>query len=340
MPELEERMTRKDFRGAGLRTLLLSAGFALLAPQLLAQEAYPTRPITLVVPFAAGGATDALARLIAEPMSRDLGHQVVIENVAGAGGTVGSARAAKANPDGYTILLGHAGTHAASVGFYKKLPYDPVEDYEQIGEAGDAPQILIVNKELPVKDLKEFAAYVEQNQDQVSFGTAGVGSAAHLGGMMLNAKLGTNVKAVSYRGLGTAMTDLIAGRISYMVDVSTSALPQIQGGTVRPIAVMRSTRIAALPDLPASPESGIPGLDFSVWNVLLAPKGTPRPIVERLNAALRKATSDEKVRSRYKDLAIELPDEVRMTPEGARSHMKAEVEKWLPIVRATGLTLD
>ena len=297
-------------------------------------DTYPSRPVSLVVPFAAGGATDALGRILAEAMSRNLGQSIVIENVAGAGGTVGSARVATAVPDGYTILLGHAGTHSASVGFYKDLKYDPVNGYEHIGQAGDAPQILIVNKDLPVRDLKEFAAYVKANQSTLNFGTAGVGSASHLGGMLLNSRLGTNVTAVSYRGLGAAMTDLIAGRINYIVDVTSSALPQVKGGTVRAIAVMRSTRIEALPDLPASPESGIAGLDFSVWNVILAPKGTPKTIVERLNGSLRAALADEKLRARLNELAIVLPDQARMTPEGSRAHVKSEIERWVPIINA------
>src|SRR5581483_2744250 len=292
------------------------------------------------VPFAAGGATDALARLIANAMSRDLGQRIVVENVGGAGGAIGSVRAAKAPPDGYTLLIGHAGTHAASVGFYKNPPYDPVNDYETIGEIGDAPQILIVNKDFPVKTLKEFADYVKANQQKLNFGTAGIGSAAHLGGAMLNTMLGVSVSAGGYKGLGAAYTDLIGGRIDYMVDVSTSVLPHIKGGTVRPIAIMRSNRIAALPDVPAATESGIPGLDFSVWNVLLAPKSTPRPIVDRLNGALRSALKEKDVQARLAEWAIELPDADRMTPEGARAHMKAEVAKWLPIVKSLGVTLD
>lgn len=328
------------FNAAGLLGAVLAGAVAFGFPAAQAQQPYPVRPVTLVVPFAAGGATDALARLIAVAMSRDLDQQIVIENVSGAGGTVGSTRVARSTPDGYTLLLGHAGTHAASVGFYKKLPYDPVNDYEAIGEVGDAPQILIVSKTLPVRTLKEFAEYVKANQQTLSFGTAGVGSASYLGGVMLNVILGTNTTPVSYRGLGSAYTDLLAGRIDYMVDVSTSVLPQVQAGTVTPIAVMRSIRIAALPDLPASPESGIPGLDFSVWNVLLAPRGTPSPVIDRLNSALLAALRDETVRARLSELGIEPPDDSRMTPDGARAHMKAEIRKWLPIVKSLGVTLD
>jgi tripartite-type tricarboxylate transporter receptor subunit TctC len=332
-------MHRKIFSATCMLAAALST-LALGGSGVQAQQPYPTRSPTLIVPFAAGGATDALARLISDAMSRDLGQRIMVENIGGAGGTIGSVRAAKAAPDGYTLLLGHAGTHAASVGFYKNLPYDPVNDYETIGEIGDAPQILIVNRSLSIESLKEFAEYVKINQQKLSFGTAGVGSASYLGGAMLNAILAVNVPAVSYRGLGAAYTDLIGGRIDYMVDVSTSVLPQVRGGTVRPIAVMRSNRIAALPDLPASPESSIPGLDFSVWNVLLAPRLTPAPLIDRLNGALRTALKDEQVQARLSEWGIELPDESRMTPEGARAHMKGEIRKWLPIVRSLGVTLD
>ena len=332
-------MFKRPLKTASLVAAL--AGTVLLgATAAQAQPAYPTRPITMIVPFAAGGPTDGLARLVAQAMSTDLGQQIVVENVGGAGGTVGSARATKATPDGYTLLFGHAGTHAASVGLYKKLPYDPVNDYEHIGEAGDAPQILIVKKDLPVSNLKEFVDYVKANQDKMNFGTAGVGSASHLGGVMLNVALGTNVKAVNYRGAGPAMNDLLAGTLDYMIDVSTTALPQIQGGTVKPIAVMRTKRISALPDLAASPEGGVAGLDFSVWNVIMAPKGTPRPIVDRLNLALRNGLKDEKVSARLTELAIELPDEARLSPEGAKAHVKAEIEKWVPALKSAGVSLD
>lgn len=318
--------------------ILAALGLAI-APAAKAQT-YPTRPVTLVVPFAAGGPTDALARLVAESMGRDLGQQMIVENAGGAGGTIGSARVARATPDGYSLLFGHAGTHAASVGLYRKLPYDPVNDYEHIGEVGDAPQILVVKKTLPVKTLKEFIDYTKANQKTMNFGTAGVGSAAYLGGVMLNSMLGTDVTPVHYRGAGPAMADVMAGQLDYMVDVSTTALPQIQGGTVHPIAVLRSTRISALPDLPATPEAGLPGVDFSVWNVVMAPKGTPEPIVDRLNQALRRTLADATVRERLKQYAIELPDEKRMTPEGTRAHIQAEIEKWLPIIKATGVSLD
>jgi tripartite-type tricarboxylate transporter receptor subunit TctC len=270
-------------------------------------------------------------------MSRNLGQPIVVENIAGAGGTIGSVRVAKAAPDGYTLLIGHAGTHAANGAFYKNLPYDPVIDYEYIGSMGDAPQILIAKKGLP-KDLREFAEYAKANRSKMNFGTAGVGSASHLGGAMLNFALGTQVQPVHCRGVAPAMNDLMAGQIDYMVDVSTTSVPQIQGGSVVPIAVMRSKRLSALPDVPASTESGIAGLEFSVWNVLMAPRGTPRPIIDRLNSALRQSAADPRVKAKLAAVAVELPDDDRMSPEGVRTFVKSEVEKWVPALKKAGIT--
>jgi tripartite-type tricarboxylate transporter receptor subunit TctC len=301
------------------------------------QGTYPTRQITIIVPFAAGGPTDVIARLYADAMSRNLGQPMVIENVAGAGGTVGSVRAAKATPDGYTLLVGHAGTHAANGAFYTKLPYDPVNDFEYIGSMGDAPQILVAKKGLP-NNLKDFAGYVRTNQAKMNFGTAGVGSAAHLGGAMFNFALGTNVQPIHYRGVAPAMNDILAGQIDYMIDMSTTSVPQIQGGSVVPIAVMRSTRLAILPDLPASIESGIPNLSFVIWNALMAPKNAPRPVIDTLNGSLRKAAADPALRSKLAAVAVEMPGDDRMSPEGTRAFVKSEVERWVPALKKAGIT--
>ena len=297
---------------------------------------YPTRQITVIVPFAAGGPTDVIARFYADAMSRNLGQTIVIENVAGAGGTVGSVRAAKATPDGYTLLVGHAGTHAANGAFYSKLPYDPVNDFEFIGSMGDAPQILVAKKGLP-NHLADFAEYVRTNQAKMNFGTAGVGSAAHLGGAMFNFALGTHVQPIHYRGVAPAMNDIIAGQIDYMIDMSTTSVPQIQGGSVIPVAVMRSTRLAVLPNLPASIESGIPNLNFIIWNVLMAPKNTPRPIIDNLNNSLRKAAADPALRAKLAALAVDMPDDDRMSPEGTRAFVKSEVERWVPALKKAGI---
>jgi tripartite-type tricarboxylate transporter receptor subunit TctC len=299
-------------------------------------QAYPLRPVTVIVPFAAGGPTDVIARLYADAMSRDLGQPFLIENVGGAGGTIGSTRGARARPDGYTLLVGHAGTHAANGASYSKLPYDPVNDYEYIGSLGDAPQILIAKRGGP-NNFKDFVEYVRANQTKMNYGTAGLGSAAHLGGAMLNVALGTQVQPIHYRGVAPAMNDLVAGQVDYMVDVSTTSIPQIQGGNVVPLAVMRTQRLSTIPQVPTAVESGVVNLSLSIWNVLMAPKNTPRAVIDRLNVALRKAAAEPNVRASLANVAVELPDEARMSPQGTQAFVKSEVERWVPALKKAGI---
>jgi len=314
---------------------------ALFAPSVLrAQGSYPDRPISLIVPFAAGGPTDAVARIAAEFMSRDLGQTIVIENIAGAGGTIGSVRAARANPDGYTIQIGQAGTHVSSVGLYRNLRYNPITDYEHLGLLGDLPQVLIVKNDLPPRDFKAFADYLRANEAKLNAGTAGPGSSSHMGAAMLNVRLGTKVNLVAYRGTGPAMNDLLSGQIDYMVEVSLTAKAQIEAGTVRPLAVFRSARIATLPDVPSTNEFGVEGLDFPVWLGLLAPKGTPQPVVERLNASIRKAVQDPALRARLSPLGLEMPQDATNTPSGFRDFIQSEIDRWVPLIRKAGLALD
>lgn len=314
---------------------------ALCTPALArAQASYPERPVTVIVPFAAGGPTDAIARIYAEFLSRDLGQSFVIENAAGAGGTTGSLRAARSTPDGYTIQIGQAGTHVSSVGLYRSLRYDPVNDYEHLGLLGDLPQVLIVKRDLPAGDFRAFVDHVRANQTRMNVGTAGPGSSSHMGAAMLNVRLGTTVNIVPYRGTGPAMNDLIAGTLDYMVEVSLTALPQIQAGTVRPLAVFRSARIATLPHVPSTNEFGVQGLDFPVWLGFLAPKGTPRPIVDRLNASIRRAARDPQLRQRLAPLGLEAPDEAMNTPDGFRAFIQREIDRWVPVIRQAGLALD
>jgi tripartite-type tricarboxylate transporter receptor subunit TctC len=316
-------------------------GLAVLAmPSVVHAQAYPARPVTVIVPFAAGGPTDVIARIYADFLSRDLGQPFVIENVAGAGGTIGSTRAAKAKPDGYTIQIGQAGTHVTSVGFYGNLRYDPVEDYEHLGLLGDLPQILIVKRDLPVKDFRSFVEYVRTNGAQMNAGTAGPGSSSFMGATMLNARLGTKINSVAYRGTAPAMNDLISGQIDFMVEVSLTAIPQIQADRVRPLAVFRSSRIATLPDLASTNEFGVQGLDFPVWLGFLAPKGTPRPIVERLNASIRKAAVDANVRSKMAPLGLEMPNDSTNSPVAFKAFVKSEIDRWVPIIRQTGITIN
>jgi tripartite-type tricarboxylate transporter receptor subunit TctC len=260
-----------------------------------AQDAYPTEPVTVIVPFAAGGPTDGLARIVAQSLTEKLGQQVLVENAPGAGGTIGSGRAARAEPDGYTLLVGHAGTLAANVGLYKKLPYSSVDDFEPIGFMGDVPQILLVKKDLPVQTAAEFITYAKEHQDELNCGTAGTGSAAHLGGLLLNAALGTQIQLVGYKGAGPAMTDLMGGQIDCMVDVTTTAVPQIKAGTVRPLAVLRAQRIAVVPDVPTTAEVGLQNMEA---NCLVPGSRGPSLTLEGEDALWRQVFTAQPARRR------------------------------------------
>lgn len=305
-----------------------------------AQEIYPSRPITAVVPFSAGGPTDGLARIVAQGLTEKLGQQVLVENIPGAGGTIGSGRTARAEPDGYTLLVGHAGTLAANVGLYKKLPYDAVNDFEPIGFMGDVPQILLVRKDLPVQTAAEFFTYAKEHQDELNCGTAGVGSAAHLGGLLLNAALGTNIELVSYKGAGPAMNDLMGGQIDCMVDVTTTAVPQIKADTVRPLAVLRAQRIDVVPEVPTMAEVGLNNMEANIWNVLLAPKGTPQPVLDRLTTALHETMDNPAVRERLAKLGVQPPSETQATSAEIKSFIQADIDRWLPIIKTAGASAD
>ena len=305
-----------------------------------AQDAYPERPISMIVPFAAGGPTDALARIIAQGLTEKLGQQVLVENLPGAGGTIGSGKAARAEADGYTLLVGHAGTLAANVSLYKKLPYDVVEDFEPIGYMGDVPQILIVNKDFPAQTAAEFYAHVKEHDAELTAGTAGIGSASHLGGLLLNSALGTQVELVGYKGVGPAMNDLVGGHINFMIDVSTTALPQITAGTVRPLAVLRHERIAALPDVPTMAETGLKNMEATIWNLLLVPAGTPQPVLDRLSGALREVTQDPGVQAKLAPLGVVPPSAEKTSAPEIEAFVKAETDRWRQVIEAAGVSAD
>ena len=312
---------------------------SVVAPSV-AQESYPDRPVSMIVPFAAGGPTDALARIIAQGLTDKLGQQVLVENLPGAGGTIGSGRAARAEPDGYTLLVGHAGTLAANVSLYKKLPYQVVEDFDPIGFMGDVPQVLIVKKDFPAQDAAEFYAYVKQHDSELTAGTAGVGSASHLGGLLLNSALGTDVELVGYKGAGPAMNDLVGGHIDYMIDVTTTALPQITAGTVQPLAVLRAERIAALPDVPTMAETGLAGMEANIWNLLLVPAGTPQPIVDRLSGALGEVTLDPAVQQKFAQLGVVPPGTEKMPAPEIKNFVQTEADRWEEVIKAAGVSAD
>jgi tripartite-type tricarboxylate transporter receptor subunit TctC len=324
-------MMKPPFRA--FATLLAIASVAAPA---VAQSNYPTRTITLIVPFAAGGPTDIVARIVGEHMSRTLGQQLIVENVIGAGGTTASTRAMRANPDGYTIEMGHMGTHAASVAFYPNLAYNPTTDFAPIGMTAGMPVLVLARKDFPAKDLKEFASYVKANEGKINMAHAGVGSVAHVTGLLLNSIIGVKPTSIPFPGTGPAMNALIGGQVDYMCDQVVSVVPQVQGGTIKALAVGTPERNPALPNVPTAKEAGMPEFQASAWNALFAPKATPQPVLDKLNAALVKALDDESVRKRLFELGAELPNREGRTPQALAELVKSEIAKWTPIIKAAG----
>jgi tripartite-type tricarboxylate transporter receptor subunit TctC len=316
--------------------LALSAVLAMACPAQA--QTYPQRQITLVVPFSAGGTTDVIARIMADDMSRTLGQQIVIENVTGAGGTVGAARVAKGTPDGYTLLMGNLGTQAASVGLYPNLQYDPRTDFEPVMNAAATPMLVVAKKDLPVKDFREFVAYLKANGEKLNYGTGGVGATSHLTCLFLDAILGTKPQHVPFRGSGPALNALLAGQIDYVCDQTVAVVPQIQAGSVNGLVVAVQSRLGVLPDVPTSAEQGLPEFQATGWNAMFAPKGTPKEIVQRLNTAARAALANDGTRKRLLELGAELPDAAGQTPEALRDLVRTEVDKWVPVIRKAGVT--
>ncbi len=314
-----------------------AAGLALAPLGVLAQAAYPTKPITVIVPFAAGGPTDALARVLTARMSEVLGQPMVIENLGGAGGTIGVNKAAKATPDGYTVLFTHMGTLAVNIALYKTLPYDSQKDLEPVGLGGTNPMVLVVKKDLPAKNFQEFLAYVKANQKKAQYGMAGIGAASHLGGLMLNSMMKVDVLEIPYKGTGPALNDLVSGQFDYMVDQAVNVLPQIQGGNIRALGVSTLKRLPQLPDVPTIDEAGLKDYEVTIWNGFFAPKGTSKEIVAKLNQALVAALSEEKVKARLTEQAVDLPNAKEATPEALRDQLKASIDKWVPAVKAAGV---
>jgi tripartite-type tricarboxylate transporter receptor subunit TctC len=313
------------------------AALAFAAAVLLpsgARAAYPDRPITLIVPFAAGGPTDVIARIVAENMSRTLGQQIVVENVAGAGGTTGTLRAAQAKPDGYTIEMGHMGTHGAAPAVYPDLKYDPVKDFEPIGLAAGTPILIVAKKDFPAKDLREFIDYVKKNSEKLNEAHAGTGSVSFTTCTLLNSILGAKPTRVAYRGTGPALNDLVAGQVDYMCDQIVNLVPQIQAKTIKAFAVALPERSPALPDVPTTKEGGLPEYQVSAWNAIFAPKGTPKDVVAKLNGALVKALNDEGTRKRMLDLGADLTNKEATTPDGLRKLVQSEVARWNKVLKA------
>lgn len=311
------------------------AALSLSAVSAPAQD-WPQRNITLVVPFAAGGGIDTSARVQALALAEVLKQGVIVENIGAAGGTVGTARVAKAAPDGYTMLIGNSGTHAYAATLYKALPYDPVNDFEHIGITTDSPRILVVRKDLPVDNLKDFIAYTKANQAKMQYGSAGVGSGTHLPCTLLNTVMGVNVVHVPYRGAGPAMQDLLGGRLDYMCDTIQTGAEQAKGGSVKGIAVMGPKRVSII-DLPTTREAGLDGVDATVWNGFFFPKGTPREIVLKMNKALNDMIERPDIKQRMGEFGLTvLPPEQR-TPEYLASFLPKDIERWGKVIREAGL---
>ena len=321
---------RKHLTAIALAAVWVAASGVAVAQPL------PSRPITIIVPFAAGGPSDVLARVLGERMRASLNQTVIVENTTGAGGTIGVARAARAPADGYTISFGHLGTHVVNGAIYP-LTFDLLNDLDPVGLVGANPMLIVSKNGVPAKDLKELVAWIKANQANVTFGTAGVGSGAHFSGLYLQNLIGTNARYVPYRGTGPAMQDLVAGQIDIIVDQASNSMPQVQGGKIRAYAVTDTKRLKVAPDVPTVDEAGLPGFHVLLWSGMWVPKGTPKDVVDKLNAALREALTDQGVLKRFGDLGLEAAAADQQSPEALRAHQKAEADKWWPIIKKAGV---
>jgi tripartite-type tricarboxylate transporter receptor subunit TctC len=319
--------------------LAIIAGFTLLVAAPVGAQKYPDKVITIIVPFTAGGPTDTVARLLAQPMTKTLKQQVIVENVGGAGGTIGAARVARATPDGYTLFLHHIG-HSTAPTLYRKLSYNSITDFEPIGLINEVPMTLVARKDFPPKDLKDLIAYVKTNKDKVTYANAGIGAASHLCGMLFMAAVQVDLTTVPYKGTADVMKDLLGGQVDFSCDQTTNTTSQIKAGKIKVYGVTTLKRLASLPKIPTLDESGLKGFEVSVWHALYAPKSTPKPVIDTLTKALQVALKDENVKHRFADLGTEPVAEKRATPEALRAHLKSEIDKWAPIIKKAGVYAD
>ena len=300
---------------------------------------YPTKPVTMMVPFAAGGPTDTVARTVAALMSKSLGQTVVVENAGGAGGNIGNEKVAKAAPDGYTLLLMHIGI-STSATLYRNLRYNAVNDLEPIGLVTTVPMTMIANKDFPPNNMKELIAYVKANKDKVSYANAGVGAASHLCGMLFMSAIETDLLTVPYKGTAPALTDLLGGQVNFMCDQTTNTTSQIKGGQVKVYGVTSKTRVASLPDVPTMDEAGFKGFEVGIWHGMWAPKGTPKPIIDKLNAALNDALNNADLQKKFAELGTTPEPVERRKPEVLKAFLPAEIAKWGPIIKKAGIYAD
>jgi tripartite-type tricarboxylate transporter receptor subunit TctC len=321
-------------------TLFVAVGALLAATGAGLAQNFPTKPMTMIIPFAAGGPTDVLGRVVAQRMSEVLGQQVVVENVGGAGGMTGSKRTADAPADGYNFVIGTVGTHAQSQTMFKKPLYNSATDFTPVALIAEVPIVLITRKDLPVNNLKEFVAYAKANQAKMQYGSAGAGSATHLGCVLLNYLIGVDIAHIPYRGTGPAMQDLQGGRIDYLCEVVSTAKPQIDGGTVKAMAIMTKERSKALPNVPTGIEQGVDKLEAYTWNAIFLPKGAPADVVKKLNGAALEAMHTANVRERLEGLGAVIVADDRATPDHLGQFVQDEIAKWAGPIKASGVSVD
>jgi tripartite-type tricarboxylate transporter receptor subunit TctC len=327
-------------RGMPMRKAIIAVACACFVAATGANaDEFPSKNVTLMMPYAAGGPGDTLTRILGLGMSKALGRQVLVENTAGAAGTIGSLKVAQSPPDGYMLLVMHFG-HAANTALYRNLRYDAVNDFEPIGMIAESPMAFVGKKDLAATSFQDLIAYVKTNQAKVTQGHAGVGSASHLCGLLFQSAIGTQPTMVAYRGTGPALNDLIGGQFDYMCDQTLNVLQPIKGGLIKGFAATTGQRLAVLPELPTAAEAGLPGFGITVWFGLWAPKGTPKPVVDKLVSALQQALLDSEVKSRLASAGAETIAAGRATPEGLRAHLKSEIDKWVPLIRKAGVTAD
>ena len=322
-----------------LKSVLIAGLMACGLGQGLAQaQTYPDKPIILVVPFAAGGPTDVVARMIAIPMGKSLGQTVLVENTVGAGGTIATQRVARAAPNGYTLFI-HMGM-ATAPALYKKLNFDTLKDFEYIGQVVDVPMTLLARKDFPAKNFAELQAYVKANKEKVSMANAGLGAVSHLCGLLFMTALDTTLNTIPYKGTGPAMNDLLGGQVDLLCDQTSQTVPLIKENRVKVYGVTTLKRLEVLPNVPTLDEQGLKGFEVKVWHGMYAPKGTPAPVIDKVNAALRVALQDPMIKQRFKDLSLEAPSMDKVTPAGLKTHLEAEILKWGPVIRKAGIYAD
>jgi tripartite-type tricarboxylate transporter receptor subunit TctC len=322
-----------------LRVVVLAAAVFAGVGSKASAQAYPARPVTVVVPFPAGGPSDTLVRILGEHMRGTLGQPIVVENVAGASGSIAAGRVARADPDGHTLILGSWVTHVVNGAVYT-LKYNVVDDFEPVAAVGTNPLLIVARKSMPANDLKELIGWMKANGDKATQGITGAGTALHIAGVFFKKETGTSHPFVPYKGGAPAIQDMVAGQIDMMIDIAANSLPQVTAGTIKAYAVTAKQRMAAAPTIPTVDEAGLPGLHVSIWYALWAPKATPKDAVGKLNGAVVGALADASVRQRLAGLGFEIPSREQQTPEALAAYQKAEIERWWPIIKAAGIKAD